>query len=285
MPQFHGNKLTMNQLFATLMRKTLSILLMGALFASVIALPAMADDWHGHDDHRDHDDHYDHHEGFPEGGDWHWHGDIYHFRDYDFVYWRGGHWFNGPHEGRAGWWWVVNGAWYFYPAPVYPYPDPYVPPGVAVVQGATTPYYHCSSPEGYYPYIAQCAVLWQAVVTTAAPAVVVQQQPTAPVLVANQRDIDYQQLNAYSAELSHIDVNNPPHALVQLKILSKRVSSFRRVVAKRSYNPIDIMKNIDDLKARIAAQKAAYAHPVVVAPGPVPASSLPPGSTVTFPPQ
>ena len=49
-------------------------------------------------------------------------------------YWHGGHWVHGFHHGRDGWWWVVGPTWYFYPAPVYPYPDPYsVPP--PVVQG------------------------------------------------------------------------------------------------------------------------------------------------------
>jgi hypothetical protein len=23
-----------------------------------------------------------------------------------------------------GWWWVIGPAWYLYPAPIYPYPDP-----------------------------------------------------------------------------------------------------------------------------------------------------------------
>ena len=25
-------------------------------------------------------------------------------------------------DGRFGWWWDVDGAWYFYEQPVYPYP-------------------------------------------------------------------------------------------------------------------------------------------------------------------
>ena len=36
----------------------------------------------------------------------------------------------GRHGGRGGWWWVVGDAWYYYPQPVYPYPDPYTPPVV-----------------------------------------------------------------------------------------------------------------------------------------------------------
>ena len=55
------------------------------------------------------------------------HGDIGRFHEGDLGRWRGGHWFHGDHFGRLGWWWIVDGAWYFYPAAVYPYPDPYVP--------------------------------------------------------------------------------------------------------------------------------------------------------------
>ena len=59
----------------------------------------------------------------------HWgHGDIRRFHEGDLERWRGGSWFHGEHFGRSGWWWIVDGAWYFYPAAVYPYPDPDVPP-------------------------------------------------------------------------------------------------------------------------------------------------------------
>src|SRR5690242_8322655 len=62
-----------------------------------------------------------------DGGHW-GHGDIRRFRDHDFDRWRAGHWIHGEHLGRLGWWWVVDGSWLYYPAPVYPYPDPYAPP-------------------------------------------------------------------------------------------------------------------------------------------------------------
>lgn len=99
-----------------------------------------------------------------------WDGDIHHFQGHDFERWRGGAWFHGPHGGRDGWWWVVGPDFYFYPAPVYPYPDPYTPPVVAVappVAPAPAPaaqnWYYCANPQGYYPYVPQCAVPWQAV--------------------------------------------------------------------------------------------------------------------------
>ncbi|HUZ71675.1 MAG TPA: hypothetical protein VMU87_01710 [Stellaceae bacterium] len=68
-----------------------------------------------------------------------------------------------PFGGRLGWWWVVGPTWYFYPAPIYPYPypDPYVPPVVTAPPAAT--WYYCSNPAGYYPYVPQCPVPWQPV--------------------------------------------------------------------------------------------------------------------------
>ena len=34
----------------------------------------------------------------------------------------------GATGSRFGWWRVVGGLWYWYPTPIYPYPDPYTPP-------------------------------------------------------------------------------------------------------------------------------------------------------------
>jgi hypothetical protein len=97
----------------------------------------------------------------------HWRGDrdIHHFADRDIGAWRGGRWFHGAHGGRGGWWWIVGGQWYFYPAPVYPYPDPYLPPTVALAPApAPSPsWYYCDNPRGYYPYVAQCSTPWRPV--------------------------------------------------------------------------------------------------------------------------
>src|ERR1051325_7095697 len=68
-----------------------------------------------------------------------WHGDIRHFHDYDIARWRGGHWYNGWHNGRRGSWWIVNGVWYLYPRAIYPYPDPYQPPTVMIEDSPTPP--------------------------------------------------------------------------------------------------------------------------------------------------
>lgn len=104
---------------------------------------------------------YADHRGRPAPG---WHGnDIRHFHDRDFGVWRGGRWYHGPHGGRAGWWWVTGGLWYYYSAPVYPYPDPYLPPAVVVPRPAAPLWYYCDAYRNYYPYVATCPMPWRAV--------------------------------------------------------------------------------------------------------------------------
>jgi hypothetical protein len=121
-----------------------------------------------------------------------WHGDIRYFDSRDMHHWRSGYWHHGSHSGRIGWWWVIGGAWYFYPQPVYPYPDPYRPP-VVVVEQAPPPvvvqvpapapvlaqpaapvvpapqfWYYCDAAKAYYPYVATCPSGWQTVPATPA---------------------------------------------------------------------------------------------------------------------
>ena len=92
-----------------------------------------------------------------------WRGDIHRSHEHDIDLWRGGRWIHDRHNGRFGWWWVVGGVWYFYPAPVYPYPDPFQPPTVVLGPEPNPPHYwyYCGNPQGYYPYVAECAVPWQ----------------------------------------------------------------------------------------------------------------------------
>jgi hypothetical protein len=120
-----------------------------------------------------------------------WHGgDIRHFEARDMGHWRDGRWRHGWHDGHLGWWWVVGGFWYFYPAPIYPYPDPYTPPVVveqappAVViqqappaapssaQAPATPppqvWHYCEASKSYYPYVASCPGGWKQVPVTPA---------------------------------------------------------------------------------------------------------------------
>jgi hypothetical protein len=136
-----------------------------ALAALTMALPA------GADEHRDggrHEESRGH-----EGGQWH--GGIEHFHERDYHVWRQGHWEHRWHDGRYGWWWFAAGLWYFYPAPIYPYPDPYQPPVVVVPPAAAAApvapagppppqyWYYCDSPGGYYPYVPTCPSGWRAV--------------------------------------------------------------------------------------------------------------------------
>jgi hypothetical protein len=72
--------------------------------------------------------------------------------------WRGGHWWHGSHGARPGWWWVVGPNWYWYPTPIYPYPDFYIPAGMS-----GDFWYWCDAYQQYYPYVGACPSGWRAV--------------------------------------------------------------------------------------------------------------------------
>ncbi len=110
---------------------------------------------------------------------------IHQFHERDIHVWRGGSWYHGVYGGRMGWYWTVGGAYYFYPRPIYPYPDPYVPgvvlapiasnmappppmPVAPVVQSQNLPsvWYFCEASKSYYPYAAECPTGWKAVPAT-----------------------------------------------------------------------------------------------------------------------
>lgn len=155
------------------------------ILAAAFPLAALADHPHG-----GHHSPSGHSSGYRGGASHYYggpHGDIRHFRGHDFGLWRGGHWNHGWHNGRSGWWWVAGGIWYFYPVPVYPYPDPYIPP--IVVEDSPPPtvevqqppaeapppagasaepptpqdWYYCESAKGYYPYVPSCPSGWKTV--------------------------------------------------------------------------------------------------------------------------
>ncbi|HEY0524083.1 MAG TPA: hypothetical protein VGD08_11870 [Stellaceae bacterium] len=144
---------------ASLVRLAAASLLLAGTAAQASAQDRWHDDRRGWDEHRRDD----------RGGDRRdaerWRDrDIHHFREHDFDRWRAGRWYQGRHDGRAGWWWVVGGTWYYYPQPVYPYPDPYQPPvaaGPPPSPGAV--YYYCDQPSGYYPYVPSCPSGWRMV--------------------------------------------------------------------------------------------------------------------------
>jgi len=215
--------------------------------------------------------------------DWH-DRDIHHFHEYDYDHWRGGSWVHGFHDGRDGWWWTVDGAWYYYPAPIYPYPDPYTPPAVVVETappapaGAPAPYvYYCANPAGYYPYVPQCAGPWERVASSVTPT---PPPPQVVVPAESEHDADLHRVNTYSEELGKINPQDPD-ARTKLKVLNKHVEAFRQSLYKRHYNTLDIMRDADDLKHRIAVAREALPK-VVVVPAP---SSVPSGTIIEMPPR
>jgi|APCry1669189241_1035207.scaffolds.fasta_scaffold41585_3 hypothetical protein len=98
----------------------------------------------------------------------HWgHHEIHRFHERDIGVWRGGRWFHGNYGGRLGWYWVVGGVYYYYSAPIYPYPDPYLPPVITAPPVPTaTVWYFCEPTKSYYPYTPTCPVPWQQVPAT-----------------------------------------------------------------------------------------------------------------------
>lgn len=137
-------------------RAAVAVALLGATVALALAPAALAQ--------HDHDRGAHHGAGHPHPGDhgygnhrWHGNGAV--------IYgpgWRGGHWAHGHHGGRLGWWWVVGPSWYYYPAPVYPYPPELLVPLPAPVQY----WYYCEALRGYYPNVSACPTLWKAIPAT-----------------------------------------------------------------------------------------------------------------------
>ena len=90
-------------------------------------------------------------------------GPVGHFGARDLATWRAGYWWHGWRGGRLGWWWCADGDWYWYAAPIYPYPDvvadDYVP---GDYPGPSAPmWYYCYDPPGYYPWVRACAAPWR----------------------------------------------------------------------------------------------------------------------------
>lgn len=93
--------------------------------------------------------------------------------------WNHGYWFHGAYSGYTGWWWVVGPAWYYYPAPVYPYPPTDGPPPGYIAQNVPPPpaangevpagvkngtqkafTYYCASTQSYFPNVKSCSEGW-----------------------------------------------------------------------------------------------------------------------------
>lgn len=97
-------------------------------------------------------------------------GDYRHFGPDDRALWARGGWRHEYHDGRWGWWWFVDGLWYWYDQPVYPYPTTvsvvtYAPPAPAMTYAPPEPAtpvappprfrYFCPG-QGYYPEVQAC---------------------------------------------------------------------------------------------------------------------------------
>lgn len=160
----------------------------------------------------------------------------------DYPHWHEGRWFHGPHDGRMGWWWIAGDGWYFYSAPVYPYPDPYVVRQTVVVEPAQT-------------------------VTVVRPAPVVVEQPAptpmpTPAPALGQRELDDRQLNAYAVELQNIDLSDRKYARTALKDLGDRVEAFRQMLFDRTYNAMDILRDAERLGKRIGDVRDSLSKPI-----------------------
>lgn len=87
--------------------------------------------------------------------------------------WREGSWYNGRHEGRHGWWWIVGDKRFFFATPVYPVPPyPYDADTVRPIPPVPEPppvvntrqeWYFCEASNQYYPYVSRCPSGWRVV--------------------------------------------------------------------------------------------------------------------------
>ena len=83
------------------------------------------------------------------------HGGVANLHDgFGFGARDGGHWAYGWYNGRYGWWRGDVLGWTYYP---YPYDADYGDYSLP----AAAPYWYCSDPPGYYPYLTQCNTAWQ----------------------------------------------------------------------------------------------------------------------------
>ena len=114
--------------------------------------------------------------------------DVHRFHPRELRAWERGRWIQANRAGLNGWWWVIGPRWFYYPAPVYPYPmmvservvfvnaappvspmpPTYISPqGTTVIPPSPPPVsqmrYFCPSLNGYYPEIAQCPEPWRRV--------------------------------------------------------------------------------------------------------------------------
>jgi len=93
------------------------------------------------------------------------HRDFAHFSPVERAAWTRGQWLHRWYHGRYGWWWNAGGVWFWYDAPVYPYPtvvSDYYYEDQDASQGSGY-WYYCGNPAGYYPYVRSCRGPWEPV--------------------------------------------------------------------------------------------------------------------------
>jgi hypothetical protein len=106
------------------------------------------------------------------GHDFHVH-DVHYFNAHEWHEWRGGYWHRDYYDGRFGWWYDVDGVYYPYATPIYPFPlyvapllveevpaEPPPPPTAPVLPPLPHAAYHCASPDGFFPSIQNCDSGW-----------------------------------------------------------------------------------------------------------------------------
>jgi len=90
-------------------------------------------------------------------------GNRRHFPDHDHGI-GGRHDDHRVHGGHGG-------ALFFYPGPIYPYPDSYYDMSPPLYEAPQVPgyWYYCDDPPGYYPYVEECRRPWNMVAPGDAP--------------------------------------------------------------------------------------------------------------------
>ena len=143
--------------------KTKLLPLLALTLSLSMAGAAHADDWdhhrgNDHDNYRGeyHGEHHGYAYGHDNDHDWDDHRPSHHEHSYPLRVLNDGHWYRGDHNGRTGWWWVIQNSWFLQPEPPMIAPNVYAPRPVNFA-------YYCQAPRGYYPNVLQCLTPWQQV--------------------------------------------------------------------------------------------------------------------------
>ncbi len=189
------------------------------------------------------------------------------YHHHSFENWKAGRWFHGHHNSRLGYWWIVDNIWYYYPEPVYPYPDPYTPPtigGYTYPNGPDVQYWYCPNPQGYYPNVPRCFAPWQRLGADGVPEQAqsfhyqqqYQQQEQYQPYYQQQYQPQYQQQQQYQPQYQQQQpqILTPPNAPVPLTPPQPLTPS-QRNEDYRTLNDISADFSAIDLNRRNASSK------------------------------